>query len=317
MPVMTGSVRDMVHLPPKVNGKPTAALVMSEMLQALDYLAFNNMWHGDITPSKILYHLDLRDGKYTFQLSGFGITRQPEEGDCLRFIYSAPEVVPGSGHGTNLEARSPKMDVWSLFVVIASIEAPYSFAEARRQSRSYCDFLPFIQETAKKTMQHSAPMVRMSPAIRASAAQILIALFSGRGLTTPFAMVEPLRAEAPPDQGEHMRITPNSPYLQVDVPDPTEELPAVGSDTSSGQLENPQKMTFGGRQPLLRAGRGWASAAGRRWPERRRQRSGATALFARYSENQQLREARRGREWGGGRAPPSGSRQPAAKRSAS
>lgn len=92
--------------------KPIANL-LSHMLQALDFLAHNEILHRDVKPANILYTRSKKG--YFFELTDFGICNHASQArTCIgTLIYMAPEMfVPGA-------PQTSKVDVWSLFVTMA------------------------------------------------------------------------------------------------------------------------------------------------------------------------------------------------------
>ena len=91
------------------------------MLQALDYLTFNEIAHRDVKPANILYMYV--DNTYTFQLADFGLCNNAQNAVTLGIgtpLYMAPEMSIDNGQ----EAHSKdiglvaKADVWSLFMTM-------------------------------------------------------------------------------------------------------------------------------------------------------------------------------------------------------
>lgn len=175
--------------------------VLAQMLSALDHLACNDMCHRDIKPENILYW-DSIDG-YTFQLADFGLAnhRLLAVTKCGTGYYEAPELHPEYGQF----AQSPKMDVWSLFATVADLHHKFSFPPA--EAKTYADVLRAIRAAALLE-PNLAHMVRENPDHRPSAAQLLVAHFDGRGLSTPRVQVPPIAA------------APTAPVASAPVPAP-------------------------------------------------------------------------------------------------
>ena len=76
------------------------------------------------------------------------------------------------------------MDVWSLFVTVVSLMAPVNFDEEMLATGSYSNTLAFVRVAAANILPDLQPVARENPELRASAAQILIMYFNGKGSTT-------------------------------------------------------------------------------------------------------------------------------------
>lgn len=172
-----------------------AQTAVHHMLQALDFLAHNNIIHRDAKPANILYtkHSD----KYHFQLGDFGLSNE------LRLaatragtpLYMAPEIY-------RTEKQTNKADVWSLFVTMLWVLDVNGFRKTSDSDlfTTYKDVQDTVVSLASRVEGISAirEMAAVDVEGRASAAQMLIKLFSGEGLTTPRRQIPPL-ASCPPD----------------------------------------------------------------------------------------------------------------------
>lgn len=158
----------------------TLSQLLQQMLEALDYLAFRGLCHRDVKPDNILY-TPIGDMKWIFQLADFGLANQQDLARtyCGTPMFVAPEIYYH-------QPQTTKLDVWSLFVTIASIRQPADFDEKRL--KGYEDVLNQVR-TAATNLPALNPMAREDPALRASAAQMLVQYFQGGGLTTPRARV--------------------------------------------------------------------------------------------------------------------------------
>ncbi|CAG8886341.1 unnamed protein product [Penicillium egyptiacum] len=167
-----------------------AKLAFFQMLQAIDCLAVNGIVHRDVKPENILYTA-LPDGQYRFQLGDFGLCNRivSAQSSVGTPLYTAPEVYE---HG----AQTHKMDVWSLFVTIAwtvdfdglrqNLHRFTSLSEARQAIFAMTTRIGEIKE-----------MARVDPDERASAAQMLVKIFDGEGLSTQRSRVPPLTPTKP------------------------------------------------------------------------------------------------------------------------
>lgn len=158
-----------------------------QMLCALDYLAFHQLCHRDVKPENIL-HDSSKDGQqYHFQLADFGFINHDRSATtyCGTGLYMAPELYLTHGN----YRQSPKMDVWSLFVSVLVLRPAISFPP--EGYHSHLDVQRAVEGHAREDSSLAA-MARINPTHRASAAQMLVALFGGRGLTTPGRNVPPI-----------------------------------------------------------------------------------------------------------------------------
>jgi serine/threonine protein kinase len=187
MPLRPGSLRSLAKSTVRRwTDDQLSMAVLEQMLSALDYLACMNVCHRDVKPENILYY-DTSDN-VIFQLADFGLANHSllAVTKCGTGYYEAPELYPEYGQF----AQSPKMDVWSLFATIADIHRKFSFPPT--QAKTYVDVLRAIRAAALEAPS-LADMVRENPHHRASAAQVLVLHFGGRGLSTPRAQVPPIK----------------------------------------------------------------------------------------------------------------------------
>ncbi|KAK2812448.1 hypothetical protein FQN50_001449 [Emmonsiellopsis sp. PD_5] len=161
-------------------GLDFADSVFKQMLQALDCLAFNGIIHRDVKPDNILYTTD-PNGAYHFQLGDFGlcnrnISAHSQVGSPL---FMAPEVYRG-------QAQTHKVDVWSLFVTMLWLVDVNGFRQASMKFKAADDVVKAVSSaTSNEKFSKIQEMVIVNPEERASAAQILLKIFGGEGLSTP------------------------------------------------------------------------------------------------------------------------------------
>ncbi|KZN83774.1 Serine/threonine-protein kinase DCLK2 [Penicillium chrysogenum] len=156
-----------------------------QMLQALDCLAANGIVHRDVKPENILYTV-LPGMQYHFQLGDFGLSNRAivAKSSVGTPLYMAPEVYE---HGV----QTHKMDVWSLFVTFAWV----SDFDGFRQNLHHFTSLPQAREAILAMASRIGAMqemARVNPDERASAAQILVKVYNGEGLTTQLNRIPPL-----------------------------------------------------------------------------------------------------------------------------
>jgi serine/threonine protein kinase len=162
----------------------TLEQLLREMLEVLDYLAFRGLCHRDVKPDNILY-VPINNHECIFQLADFGFANQKDLAQtyCGSPMFMVPEMY------FHTYPQTPKMDVWSLFVTIVSIRRTASFDDKR--VRKYTELLDLVR-TAATILSPLSHMARQDPALRASAAQMLVQCFQGNGLTTPRGQVGPI-----------------------------------------------------------------------------------------------------------------------------
>jgi serine/threonine protein kinase len=139
--------------------------------------------HRDVKPDNILYTKLGND--YRFQLADFGLATGQQSGDtcCGTRYYQAPEVVLGT------YPQSPKIDIWSLFVTMAVT----SKTGGVHIPTTECGFEEFFSLTRSAVyLPVFRAMGQRSPDLRASAAQMLVKFFGGKGLSTPLSQVTPM-----------------------------------------------------------------------------------------------------------------------------
>ncbi|KJZ75827.1 hypothetical protein HIM_04651 [Hirsutella minnesotensis 3608] len=182
MPLRSGSVRDLLPLAPGSENSICRRLT-GQMLSALDYLSSRDLCHRDVKPANILYHIGQTSEDYRFQLADFGLAKHSDLAvmECGTRIFAAPELHPD--YGLTKYRQSPKMDVWSLFVTIASVYLFAKFDERKLAQGPYSQIVAFVQESLEP-LSGMKEMACLNPEERASAAQMLIKHFGGKGLTT-------------------------------------------------------------------------------------------------------------------------------------
>ncbi|KAI1440195.1 kinase-like domain-containing protein [Annulohypoxylon stygium] len=159
------------------------------MLQAIDYLATENVSHRDIKPENIMYVMD-SDSRPFFQLGDFGFAHDfssgenPERWRVGTKGYMAPELEHVEQFGIE-KKQVHKMDVWSLFMTVMWIVDAEHFRNMSRYPLTFADYYDFATNAAKSTLRRYSMMVKWRPEDRASAAQMLVHLYDGEGLSTP------------------------------------------------------------------------------------------------------------------------------------
>ncbi|KFH44855.1 Serine/threonine-protein kinase-like protein [Hapsidospora chrysogenum ATCC 11550] len=158
--------------------------VLHHILQALDCLAAQGIIHRDVKPENILYVS--RQGRFHYLLGDFGLSNRQisSTSQCGSALYAAPEV-----HETG--EQTPKADVWSLFITILWVSNTHGFREASRTFKCFPDVRRAVLSAAPH-LPSIQEMARVDPVERASAAQMLVKCYEGRGLISPRSHVPPL-----------------------------------------------------------------------------------------------------------------------------
>lgn len=159
---------------------PVAVSVFPQMLRALDYLAYNGVVHRDIKPANILY-ISLADSRYLFQLGDFGLCNRTVSAVTAvgTPLYMAPEMFL-KGH------QSSKVDVWSLFVTMLWTLDVRDFRHCSYRFKTSEEVWDAILLASKMDkVSNIQEMAIVNPEKRASAAQMLVRLYCGEGLSTP------------------------------------------------------------------------------------------------------------------------------------
>lgn len=170
----------------------TANDVCQQMLQALDYLAFKGVIHRDLKPENIFY-VEMPDGTRCYKLGDFGLSNRQNMATSVGVgtpIYMAPEIIQG-------RTQTHKADVWSLYATLAWILDVDGFRNAQRRSIDACWQGVLALASKSNALSPVRQMATYDVDKRPSAAQMLVALFDGKGLTTPKNHVQAQAAQAP------------------------------------------------------------------------------------------------------------------------
>ena len=238
MPLYDGNLASLVHSKERQqwSNDELCTMMLEQMLGALDYLASERTCHRDVKPENILYSWD-PPGQLRFRLADFGLAihHTLATSACGTSVYRAPEQ-NSSSHGRL--TLDPKVDVWSLFATLASAHHAHSFPPPKGVTCP--ETIVALLCAIAQEMPHLAPMARTDPKLRASAAQMLVACFDGRGLTTPRAVVPPIPSlpDAPAPEPA-LSGAPAPPEPLASAPEPV--LPAIQVPTEDALIQYPRK----------------------------------------------------------------------------
>ena len=143
-------------------------------------------------PENILYVS--RDGQYHFQLGDFGLCNRLVHAASFvgSLTYMAPEMF-GGGEQTH------KVDIWSLFVTMLWTLDAEGFRQKSNRFVTIADVQEAVLSAASNVDRVSKirEMAIVNPVDRASAAQMLVKLFEGKGLSTPPNQIPALTSGRP------------------------------------------------------------------------------------------------------------------------
>jgi serine/threonine protein kinase len=191
----------------------TVWVVLRDILRALDFLASQGIIHQDVKPANILYMpSDDEMAPYKFQLADFGLSSRRADNanvPCGTPLFRAPEM-------RITAVKTDKVDIWSLFVTaIWALDI-----QGYRQEQAACQDERKNLEAVLSRRGHSdvgmiGEMARENAEDRASAAQMILKLYGGDGLTTPIGQIESL--PLPPSSGPS-RVAVTSPEQMMPPP---------------------------------------------------------------------------------------------------
>jgi serine/threonine protein kinase len=191
MDLKAGSLASLVHSGQPISDSEISTIVLHHMLQALDFLSNEGIIHRDLKPENILY--SLQSEEFIFELADFGLCNYASlaRTQVGTGLYLAPEMLRDAQQTT-------KIDVWSLFVTIIWASNFQGFRQRSREFKTYPEVLGAVQQAAShRDLRLIKQMADPDPALRASAAQILIECFDGDGLVSKRTKIPWPAAEMP------------------------------------------------------------------------------------------------------------------------
>lgn len=254
MSIKDGNLRELFRRFPSARfHRSVFKTLLGQMLEALDYLAFREHCHRDGKPQNILYTC-VNDSQYRYQLTDFSLAQHQQFATtfCGTQLYMALEMM------TREYRRTPKIDVWSLFVTIADVAEPNGLGTGIR----YFDNVLKRIKAATTRFTELSPMACVNPEMRASAAQMLVKLYNGEGLSTPKSQVRRIneskeaggaKAPAPPRGIQKRRLSSGSqnPSAKIKRQMLLEITPKPDNIAESTQQKGPLVNLGPGRQTPL------------------------------------------------------------------
>ncbi|KAI4125419.1 MAG: hypothetical protein LQ338_004252 [Usnochroma carphineum] len=186
MGLKKGSLADLVYNGAFKGSLNLLDVVSFQILQGLDYLAVQEIVHRDLKPENVLFTVSNDGQDYTLVISDFGLCNFAS--NALTYAgtprFMAPEILFNKG-----QKQTTKVDVWSFFATLAWAGDAAGFST--KIFNTPTEVVNGVRAAAEVFYQLKS-MAEVDPYHRASAAQMLVLLYEGNGLTTPRNNVPPL-----------------------------------------------------------------------------------------------------------------------------
>ncbi|KAM3476273.1 hypothetical protein MY5147_003310 [Beauveria neobassiana] len=181
MDLMKGSLHDMVekkNCPVQLDENQLAKVMYHHVLMGLDFIHSKGFIHRDLKPANILW--TLKDGELSFCIADFGFCDSKSQVNTVRdsLKFMAPEFRFDYPQTT-------AMDLWSLFTTLLWTANLEGFRD--QGWTHYGEMLVWVASLARRRWEDMGfvqELVVLDPKDRATASQMLVKNFEGKGLTT-------------------------------------------------------------------------------------------------------------------------------------
>lgn len=204
-------------------------LVLFHMLKALDFLSIKSIIHRDVKPENILFTtLPSAEEPYQFRLGDFGLCNVAA--NARTFLGSPPYIAPEVREKGVLQTS--KVDIWSLFVTIIWTLDVHGYRSNGYQQEER-NFQAIVKASTHYELDGIQEMASINPETRPSAAQMLLKLWGGKGLSTAKSKIpeetarqssaaartaKPYALRRPPNQGPSRVNKRGSPRATKEYP---------------------------------------------------------------------------------------------------
>ncbi|KAJ6783478.1 hypothetical protein PWT90_03511 [Aphanocladium album] len=193
MTLQTGSLEDLVRKG-KTEQKVLVQTAYHHILKGLDYIHSNGYIHRDLKPGNVLY--TLKNGQLSFCIADLGFSNCKS---AARTFCGTPAFVAPEMHYHEGQTQTSAVDMWSLLMTVVWILDLGNFRS--QPYATYPDMLKSIVSVISdrwENLRGVQGLASIHYRNRATAAQMLVEHFGGKGLTTPRADVPKWQPVEPP-----------------------------------------------------------------------------------------------------------------------